>query len=310
MVFTKPPPLPPLVDDRSEPPRTRFDHRKLHISSSSSAHGLPGRFASCVLDLLVRRPPAHAGLGTDHLDAAGPGQDRVPVPAGLLRRRRELRRSAQGVHDVLRFRPTIARRSPATSATRRRSSSTMPQARIAISTPEVELPFAGHPCVGTARLLLGEGIALDALRPPAGTVPVRGDGELTWVAARPEWCPAWELVEYGSAAEVDAPAGPHRGLPLRLGVDRRARRPRPRPLLRPRGRRRRGRGDRLGGAAALRPARPPDRGPPGARLGDPRPPPRRRDGRDRRAGGGGLKVPGDRPTNPCPRRGSNSRPTD
>ena len=76
--------------------------------------------------------------------------------------------------------------------------------RIAIYTPEVELPFAGHPSVGTAWMLLGEGIALDALRPPAGTVPVRSDGELTWVAARPEWCPGWEFVEYGSAAEIDA----------------------------------------------------------------------------------------------------------
>jgi predicted PhzF superfamily epimerase YddE/YHI9 len=75
---------------------------------------------------------------------------------------------------------------------------------IAIYTPEVELPFAGHPSVGTAWMLLADGIELDALRPPAGTVPVRGDGELTWVAARPEWCPDWELVEYGSAAEIDA----------------------------------------------------------------------------------------------------------
>jgi hypothetical protein len=35
-----------------EPPRTRMNHLTLRISSSSSAHGLPGRFASCVLDLL------------------------------------------------------------------------------------------------------------------------------------------------------------------------------------------------------------------------------------------------------------------
>ena len=42
---------------------------------------------------------------------------------------------------------------------------------IAIYTPEVELPFAGHPSVGTAWMLLAEGVGLDALRPPAGTVP-------------------------------------------------------------------------------------------------------------------------------------------
>ena len=143
-----------------------------------------------------------------------------------------------------------------------------------------------------------------------GEVQVRRDGELTWVAARPEWCPAWELVEHGSAAEIDAlPVATEGFRYVWAWIDEDAGH-RPRPLLRPRGRHRRGRGDRLGGAAALRPARPADRGPPGQRLGDPRAPARRRHGRDRRAGGGGLKIPGDRPTIKCPRRGSNSRPTD
>ncbi len=76
--------------------------------------------------------------------------------------------------------------------------------RIAIFTPEVELPFAGHPTVGTAWMLHGEGHPIDALRPPAGKVPVRFEGDLTWVAARPEWCPDWELIRYGSPAEIDA----------------------------------------------------------------------------------------------------------
>ena len=75
--------------------------------------------------------------------------------------------------------------------------------RIAIYTPEVELPFAGHPSVGTAWMLHGEGYEIDVLRPPAGDVRVRRDGELTWVAAKPEWCPPWEIIEYGSPAEVD-----------------------------------------------------------------------------------------------------------
>lgn len=75
--------------------------------------------------------------------------------------------------------------------------------RIAIYTPEVELPFAGHPSVGTAWLLHGEGYELDVLRPLAGEVAVRREGETTWVAAKPEWCPDWEIVEYGSPAEVD-----------------------------------------------------------------------------------------------------------
>jgi predicted PhzF superfamily epimerase YddE/YHI9 len=75
--------------------------------------------------------------------------------------------------------------------------------RIQINTPEVELPFAGHPTVGTAWLLAREGNDVDVLRPSAGEVPVRRDGETTWVAARPEWCPEWELRQLGSVAEVD-----------------------------------------------------------------------------------------------------------
>jgi predicted PhzF superfamily epimerase YddE/YHI9 len=84
--------------------------------------------------------------------------------------------------------------------------------RIAIFTPVLELPFAGHPTVGTAWMLAGEGYDVDVLRPPAGEVPVRRDGELTWVAARPEWCPPWELVRYDSPAEIDAMEVPDSGL--------------------------------------------------------------------------------------------------
>lgn len=76
--------------------------------------------------------------------------------------------------------------------------------RIAIFTPEVELPFAGHPTVGAAWLLEREGHRLEALRPPAGRVAVRREDELTWVAARPEWCPPWELQQLDSVAEVEA----------------------------------------------------------------------------------------------------------
>jgi predicted PhzF superfamily epimerase YddE/YHI9 len=84
--------------------------------------------------------------------------------------------------------------------------------RIAIYTPVLELPFAGHPTVGAAWLLAGEGHDVDVLRPPAGEVAVRRDGELTWVSARPEWCPEWELVRYDSPAAVDALAVPETGL--------------------------------------------------------------------------------------------------
>ena len=76
--------------------------------------------------------------------------------------------------------------------------------RIVIYTPEVELPFAGHPTVGTAWMLLSEGYEIDTLLTPAGPVPIRRDGDVTWVAALPEWCPKWDLVQYGSPAEIDA----------------------------------------------------------------------------------------------------------
>lgn len=80
-----------------------------------------------------------------------------------------------------------------------------------IFTPGLELPFAGHPSVGTAWLLAREGEAVEVLRPPAGEVPVRREGDSTYVAARAEWSPPWELIELGSPAEVEALAGPPGG---------------------------------------------------------------------------------------------------
>ncbi len=76
--------------------------------------------------------------------------------------------------------------------------------RMRIHTPEVELPFAGHPCVGTAWLLAREGAAIETLRPPAGEVSVRFDDDLTWISARPEWCPAFKFVQIETPAEIDA----------------------------------------------------------------------------------------------------------
>jgi len=80
-----------------------------------------------------------------------------------------------------------------------------------IFTPGLELPFAGHPTVGTAWLLEREGHPAPALRPPAGEIAVRREGELTFVAARAEWSPPWELIELGSPAEVEALDGPPGG---------------------------------------------------------------------------------------------------
>lgn len=84
-------------------------------------------------------------------------------------------------------------------------------ARIRIFTPGYELPFAGHPTVGTAWLLAQEGHAPDALHPPAGEVAVRQDGDLTFVAARAEWSPPWALIEMADATEVEALSGPPGG---------------------------------------------------------------------------------------------------
>ncbi len=79
--------------------------------------------------------------------------------------------------------------------------------RVRIYTPAAELPFAGHPLVGTAWLL-----GVDVLRPPAGEVPARREGELSFVTGRPEWAPDFSWHELGSAEEVDALEPPSSGL--------------------------------------------------------------------------------------------------
>ena len=73
---------------------------------------------------------------------------------------------------------------------------------IRIFTPGLELPFAGHPTVGSAWLLARTGTPVTILRPPAGEVAVRVDGEDTYVSARPEWSPTLDYVELGSPAQV------------------------------------------------------------------------------------------------------------
>jgi predicted PhzF superfamily epimerase YddE/YHI9 len=77
------------------------------------------------------------------------------------------------------------------------------EGRIRIFTPEVELPFAGHPCVGTAWLLRREGFEVDALRAAAGKIPVRFEDEMTYIAGRPEWSPPFELRRAESPDEVE-----------------------------------------------------------------------------------------------------------
>ncbi len=76
--------------------------------------------------------------------------------------------------------------------------------RIRIHTPTVELPFAGHPTVGTAWLLAREGEPVEALRTPAGVVGVRYAENVTYVAARAEWAPPFEYVRFDTPAAVRA----------------------------------------------------------------------------------------------------------
>ena len=91
------------------------------------------------------------------------------------------------------------------------------QGRLRIFTPTDELPFAGHPLVGTAWLLTREGLEVPTLRPPAGEVPVRVEDGMTYITGRPEWAPHFEEIELGSGAEVEALAGPPEGHDL-VGV--------------------------------------------------------------------------------------------
>lgn len=77
---------------------------------------------------------------------------------------------------------------------------------IDIYTPTLRLPFAGHPCVGSAWLL-----DVPSLVTQAGVVTTRSDGEFTWIAARAEWAPGRTLRRYDSAEEVDALAVPEPG---------------------------------------------------------------------------------------------------
>jgi predicted PhzF superfamily epimerase YddE/YHI9 len=84
--------------------------------------------------------------------------------------------------------------------------------KLQIFTPAAEVPFAGHPLVGTAWLLKREGHAVDAVRPPAGEVPVRFDGDTTWIRGRPEWSPKMEFVQYDSPAEINALTGSPDGI--------------------------------------------------------------------------------------------------
>ncbi|MDO9396213.1 MAG: PhzF family phenazine biosynthesis protein [Herbiconiux sp.] len=84
-------------------------------------------------------------------------------------------------------------------------------ALLRIFTPARELPFAGHPSVGTAWWLNRRGTPVNTLRVPAGDVAVRYDGDLTRITGRASWAPEFTWHELATPAEVDAldaPTGP------------------------------------------------------------------------------------------------------
>ncbi|HET7419363.1 MAG TPA: PhzF family phenazine biosynthesis protein [Candidatus Dormibacteraeota bacterium] len=79
-------------------------------------------------------------------------------------------------------------------------------ARIRIFTPGIELPFAGHPTIGTAWVLAHEGVAKGerfTLEEKVGPVEVRREGKLTWMTHPP--------LEYGRVL-------PHREVAAAIGV--------------------------------------------------------------------------------------------
>ena len=82
---------------------------------------------------------------------------------------------------------------------------------LRIFTPVVELPFAGHPTVGAAWLLAAERNPVATLRVPAGELRVRYDDGATFVAARPDWGPAFDWERLESPAEVESLSGPPGG---------------------------------------------------------------------------------------------------
>jgi predicted PhzF superfamily epimerase YddE/YHI9 len=80
------------------------------------------------------------------------------------------------------------------------------EAAIRIFTPARELPFAGHPSVGTAWWLADRRTPVGVLREKAGDVLVEVDEEreIAWVRARAEWTPDFEWLPLQSPEDVEA----------------------------------------------------------------------------------------------------------
>jgi len=77
-------------------------------------------------------------------------------------------------------------------------------AAVRILTPARELPFAGHPTVGTAWWLASRGVPVDHLRVPAGVVAVTHAAGAVRVTADPAWGPEFAWRELPSVADLTA----------------------------------------------------------------------------------------------------------
>ncbi|RDV44256.1 PhzF family phenazine biosynthesis protein [Leifsonia sp. ku-ls] len=77
-------------------------------------------------------------------------------------------------------------------------------ASIRIFTPAKELPFAGHPSVGTAWWLADRRTPVDVLRETAGDVEVAVDDDTAWITARPEWTPEFAWLALETPEDVEA----------------------------------------------------------------------------------------------------------
>ncbi|MFC4126730.1 PhzF family phenazine biosynthesis protein [Nocardia rhizosphaerae] len=75
-------------------------------------------------------------------------------------------------------------------------------AALRIYTPAVELPFAGHPSVGTAWWLAVQGTPVHTLRVQAGPVAVDQTDGITWITARAEWAPEFTFHQLETAEEL------------------------------------------------------------------------------------------------------------
>ena len=86
-------------------------------------------------------------------------------------------------------------------------------ARVAIFTPGRELPFAGHPTVGTSWLLAQQGRPVDVLRVAAGDVGTWQADGMTWIRARAAWAAEFTYRRLASAQAVDTFDPPPLGAP-------------------------------------------------------------------------------------------------